>query len=113
MNLQNAGCFGMSLHAGRIKFGNGAVPTIQQHLSPLALNLRYHGSLLCARLWLRSRSCPGAYSSYLVARPVSTGGLVGASLWTRVVDWYRPGVAPAVLWVSWGQLRMGSYRNCY
>ena len=49
---------------------------------------------------LRSRSCPGAYSSYLVARPVSTGGLVGASLWTRVVDWYRPGVAPAVLWVS-------------
>ena len=30
---------------------------------------------------LRSRSCPGAYSSYLVARPVSTGGLVGASLW--------------------------------
>ena len=60
----------MSLHAGRIKFGNGSVPTIQQHLSPLALNLRYHGCLLCARLWLRSRSCPGAYSSYLVARPV-------------------------------------------
>ena len=30
-----------------------------------------------------------------------------------VVDWYRPGVAPAVLWVSRGQLRMGSYRNCY
>ena len=63
--------------------------------------------------WLRSRSCPGAYSSYLVARPVSTGGLVGASPRTRVVGWYRPGVAPAVLWVSQGQLRMGSYRNCY
>ena len=41
---------------------------------------------------LRSRSCPGAYSPYLVARPVSTGGLVGASLWTQVTS---GGLVPA------------------